>query len=26
MISLQFNKNDEMIRHTCQLDNDAMML
>jgi predicted methyltransferase len=26
MISLQFNKNDEMIRHTCQLDNDVMML
>ena len=26
MIPLQFNKNDEMIRHTCQLDNDAMML
>ena len=26
MISLQFNKNDEMIRHTRQVDNDAMML
>jgi predicted methyltransferase len=26
MISLQFNKNDEMMRHICQLDNDAMML
>jgi len=26
MISLRFNKNDEMIRHTCHLDNDAMML
>ena len=26
MISLQFNKNDEMMRHTRQLDNDAMML
>jgi predicted transcriptional regulator len=25
MISLQFNKNDEMIRHTPQVDNDAMM-
>ena len=25
MISLQFNKNDEMIRHTRQVDNDAMM-
>lgn len=26
MISLQFNKNDEMMRHTRQVDNDAMML
>ncbi len=25
MISLQFNKNDEMMRHTRQVDNDAMM-
>lgn len=25
MKSLQFNKNDEMIRHTRQVDNDAMM-
>jgi predicted transcriptional regulator len=25
MISLQFNKNDEMMGHTPQLDNDAMM-
>ncbi|MGA8912715.1 MAG: winged helix-turn-helix domain-containing protein [Nitrososphaeraceae archaeon] len=25
MKSLQFNKNDEMIRHTHQVDNDAMM-
>jgi predicted transcriptional regulator len=26
MISLQFNKNDEMMRQTRQVDNDAMML
>lgn len=26
MVSLQFNKNDEMMRHTRQVDNDAMML
>lgn len=26
MISLQFNKNDEMMRLTRQVDNDAMML
>ena len=25
MKSLQFNKNDEMMRHTRQVDNDAMM-
>jgi hypothetical protein len=25
MKSLQFNKNDEMMRHTRQADNDAMM-